>query len=62
MDFLGYLEQDIRSGDVKRVKEDMQRITDATNRMQSLLNDLLELSRIGRLMNPPQNFVLGICS
>ena len=52
--FLGYLEQDALSGDHERLKKDVQRITDATEKMQQLLNDLLELSRIGRLMNEPQ--------
>ena len=51
--FLGYLEQDAFSGNRERMKSDMQRITDATEKMHQLLNDLLELSRIGRLMNDP---------
>jgi PAS domain S-box-containing protein len=49
--FLGYLEQDALAGRHERVKSDMQRITDATEKMQMLLNDLLELSRVGRLKN-----------
>jgi len=52
--FLGYLEQDALSGDRERIKKDTQRIADATDKMQQLLNDLLELSRIGRLMNEPR--------
>ena len=51
--FLGYLEQDALTGNHERLKTDIQRITDATNKMQRLLNELLELSRIGRLMNAP---------
>jgi signal transduction histidine kinase len=51
--FLGYLEQDALDGNHERMKTDMQRIVDATNKMQQLLNELLELSRIGRLMNEP---------
>ena len=35
------------------MKDDVSRIEDATKKMQTLLNDLLELSRIGRLMNQP---------
>ena len=54
--FLGYLEQDALAGNQERLKSDMQRITDATEKMQQLLNDLLELSRIGRLMNEPSVF------
>jgi PAS domain S-box-containing protein len=49
--FLGYLEQDALSGNRERLKGDIQRITSATNKMQRLLNELLELSRVGRLKN-----------
>lgn len=51
--FLGFLEQDALSGNMPRLKHDIQRISDATDKMQSLLNELLDLSRVGRLMNPP---------
>jgi signal transduction histidine kinase len=51
--FLGYLEQDTLSGNHERMRADLQRITDATDKMQRLLNELLELSRIGRLKNEP---------
>ncbi|HNE06443.1 MAG TPA: histidine kinase dimerization/phospho-acceptor domain-containing protein, partial [Anaerolineales bacterium] len=51
--FLGFLEQDALSGNVTRLRGDIQRIADATDKMQTLLNELLELSRIGRLVNPP---------
>jgi PAS domain S-box-containing protein len=51
--FLGYLEKDILAGNMQRVRDDTRRIEDATTKMQSLLSDLLELSRIGRLMNSP---------
>lgn len=49
--FLGYLEQDALSGNYERLKGDIQRITDATDKMQRLLNELLQLSRVGRLKN-----------
>jgi PAS domain S-box-containing protein len=52
--FLGYLEKDALSGNQERLKTDIRRISDATDKMQRLLNDLLELSRIGRLMNESQ--------
>jgi signal transduction histidine kinase len=51
--FLGYLEKDALAGNTKKLKDDMRRIEDAVKKMQALLNDLLELSRIGRLMNQP---------
>jgi signal transduction histidine kinase len=34
------------------MKRDIVRISEATDRMQVLLNELLELSRIGRIVNP----------
>jgi signal transduction histidine kinase len=51
--FLGYLEPDALSGNYERLRGDVQRITDATDKMQRLLNELLELSRVGRLRNEP---------
>jgi PAS domain S-box-containing protein len=52
--FLGFLEQDAASGNTVRLKSDIKRISDATDKMQLLLNELLELSRVGRLTNPYQ--------
>ena len=52
--FLGYLEEDVSKGDTERMNADMMRIVDATDKMQKLLSELLELSRIGRMMNPPE--------
>ena len=49
--FLGYLEKDALAGNTQKVKDDIKRIENATQKMHALLNDLLELSRIGRLMN-----------
>jgi len=52
--FLGFLLEDASNGNVTRLASDIQRISDATDKMQRLLNELLELSRIGRIVNPPQ--------
>ncbi len=52
--FIGFLEKDIATGKLERVKEDMAYINDATAKMERLLSELLELSRIGRLVNPPE--------
>jgi PAS domain S-box-containing protein len=52
--FLGFLEKDAQAGNLERVKADVARISEAATKMQRLLNELLELSRIGRLMHPPQ--------
>jgi len=52
--FLGYLEKDALAGNHAKVKNTVKRITSAARKMEALLNDLLELSRIGRMMNPPE--------
>ena len=57
--FLGYLEQDAKSGNVERVLQDSKRIKDAVIKMEHLLSELLELSRIGRIMNPPEEVGFG---
>lgn len=51
--FIGLLEADVRSGQVERFKQDLHRIHEAAEKMKRLLDELLELSRIGRLVNPP---------
>ncbi len=50
--FLGYLERDAREGDLARLEADVARIHSATDRMGRLLDDLLELSRTGRISRP----------
>jgi len=57
--FLGYLEQDARNGKFENFTRDMQRIRQAVDKMQTLLNDLLELSRIGRIVNEPVEIEFG---
>lgn len=52
--FLGYVERNAGTGNMDKVHDDIQRIKAAVKKMQSLLKDLLELSRIGRMMNDPE--------
>jgi signal transduction histidine kinase len=59
MGFLGVLRRDLAKGDAELVERDSQHIHRAADQMQQLLNDLLELSRIGRLVNPPQEVPLA---
>ena len=47
--FLGMLEKDIDSGRTQRISTDLERIDKATLRMGRMLDELLELSRIGRV-------------
>jgi len=53
--FLGLLEEDARDGNPEKFQKDLRRIREAKDKMHHLLNDLLELSRIGRLMNKSVN-------
>lgn len=50
--YLGYLEIDAQKGNGERFREDLRRISSAADKMDLLLKDLLELSRIGRVTNP----------
>ena len=52
--FLGFVRDDAKAGDMVRLEKDIQRINDATEKMQRLLGDLLALSRVGRLDNKPE--------
>ena len=57
--FLGFLREDAERGNLKRLESDIQRIGDAADKMQRLLNDLLELSRIGRSVNQSEKIDLN---
>jgi len=50
--FLSYVEQDARAGELGRLESDLARVRAATDRMAQLLEDLLELSRTGRIERP----------
>lgn len=51
--FAGYLADDLAAGDTAKVSSDLGYITHAADRMARLLDELLELSRVGRNRNPP---------
>lgn len=53
--FLGYLEQDIALGDSGRIVNDMEFIHSAADRMEALLNELLDMARIGRTTDPHES-------
>jgi signal transduction histidine kinase len=57
--YLGLLEKDSKAGDLQKFNNDVQRIREAAEKMQNLLNDLLELSRVGHLMNSPEKVGFG---
>ena len=45
--FIGYLEQHVAAGNTEEMRADLARIADAQQSMSLLLNELLELSRVG---------------
>jgi len=57
--FLGFLESDIQRGEIQRIEITISRIREAAKKMQRLLDEILELSRIGRLINPPSKVPFG---
>jgi signal transduction histidine kinase len=57
--FLGYLEKDAVAGNFERFRTDLERVGAAADRMGQLLDDLLELSRVGRIANPPEQVALA---
>jgi PAS domain S-box-containing protein len=56
--FLGYLEQDMAESKADRVAKDMAFIRAAADKMAQLLEAILEISRIGRVSNPPARVTL----
>jgi PAS domain S-box-containing protein len=56
--FLGYVERDLEQGRTGQVAQDLGFIRDATDRMGRLLEDLLEVSRVGRVVDTPVQMAL----
>jgi PAS domain S-box-containing protein len=57
--FLGYLKQDMPGPDAGKIEKDMQFMEGAADKMSRLLDELLEMSRIGRVVNPPVTVTFG---
>lgn len=56
--FLGRMMREIREGRLDRLEHRASRIDAAVNTMEELLDDLLELSRVGRVADPTQRVEL----
>ena len=56
--YLGYLKKDLEDRNFSRFEGDLDRIGKATDTMQNLLNDLLDLSRVGRVIHSPEDVPL----
>ena len=57
--FMGFLEKDLASGDQKQFAQDVHYIQSAADKMKLLLDELLELTRIGCLNPQPVQVALG---
>ncbi len=57
--YIGLLEQHIADGSTNQTPSDMKRISNAAEKMAELLNSLLEMSRIGRMVNPDEPIPMG---
>jgi PAS domain S-box-containing protein len=54
--FLGYLEQGVIANDREQIAKDMGYMNSAADKMAVLLNELLEMTRIGRVVKEPVRF------
>ena len=57
--FLGYIERSAAAGRMDELRSDIERIRRAIARMNELLGDLLELSRVGRITSPLEDLSFG---
>ncbi len=57
--FLGLLQKDIEADNKGRIEVDIQHIENAVEKMGFLLEDLLALSRVGRIINPSEKVNLA---
>ena len=57
--FLSFIKRDAAAGNLERLDEDISRIDGAVGKMRELLENLLDLSRVGRVMNAPERVALG---
>jgi signal transduction histidine kinase len=55
--FLGHLENDAIAGNMVRFKSDLSRITNATEKMNRMIIELIDLSRIGYTMNTMEKVI-----
>jgi signal transduction histidine kinase len=56
--FVGYLEKDVAAGNPSGMARDIEFVRNAAQKMGGLLDDLLNLSRIGRKSNPAEDVPL----
>lgn len=58
--FIGLLQRDLSADNREYIADDMLKISNAIETMSHQLEDLLELSRVGRVINPPTMFSVTV--
>jgi len=56
--YLDSIGQDLDQGQHARVRQDLRRVSAASDKMRELLDGLLRLSRVGRIVNAPESIPL----
>lgn len=57
--FLGFLKEDIRSGNTRMIEDDLRVIETAVNNINEMLEDTLKISRIGRILASRERVPFG---
>jgi len=57
--FVEMLRVDLEQNEVEKMRSDLKYIADSATKMDRLLSDTLQLSRIGRVTNPPEDVPFG---
>ncbi|MEA1957321.1 MAG: ATP-binding protein, partial [Euryarchaeota archaeon] len=57
--FAEMLRKDLEQNEIEKVKSDLKYIESSATKMDRLLTDTLKLSRIGRMVNPPEDVPFG---
>jgi PAS domain S-box-containing protein len=52
--YVAMIDQDLAAGNLDRARSDLQRVVKAADKMNQLLEELLALSRVGRVENKPE--------
>jgi signal transduction histidine kinase len=56
--FLGFVAEAVSNGNTQNLDADLDRIDKAAEKMGQLLGEILELSRVGRISNPPSEVLV----
>ncbi|HTY24345.1 MAG TPA: PAS domain S-box protein [Desulfomonilaceae bacterium] len=57
--FLGFVTEQLAKGNTQELKPDLDRIDKAADKMGQLLGEILEISRVGRMFNPPSEVLIA---